>query len=237
MNESIPTNLRRVRERVVAAAERSGRDPARIGLVVVTKGATGDRIREAVAAGATALGENRVQEALPKIKAMDGAIRWHLIGHLQRNKVKQAVGVFDLIHSVDSPELAREIDRRAERLGLRQRVLIQVNVSREPSKHGVLPEEVDRLSQETAALSHLAFEGLMTIPPPSIDPQRSRTYFRWLREKAEALKRAGWPVRELSMGMSDDFEVAIEEGATLIRVGTAIFGPRRNPEGNRGRPE
>ncbi|MBI3597155.1 MAG: YggS family pyridoxal phosphate-dependent enzyme, partial [Nitrospirae bacterium] len=217
--------------------ERSGRDPSRITLVVVTKGVTTDRIREAVAAGATVLGENRVQEAWPKMKALEGTIRWHLIGHLQRNKVKQAINRFDLIHSLDSLELAHEIEQRAEQAGIRQRVLIQVNVSREPSKHGVFPEAADVLVRETAALPHLALEGLMTIPPPSIDPQQSRVYFRWLCEKMEALRQAGLPARELSMGMSADFEVAIEEGATLIRVGTAIFGPRGKTEGMEGGPE
>lgn len=226
MIESIATRLNRVRVRMVEAAERSGRDPNRITLVVVTKGVPSDRIREAVAAGATVLGENHVQEALPKIEAVEGTIRWHLIGHLQRNKVKQSVGKFDMIHSVDGLELAREINLRAERAGIRQKVLIQVNAAREPSKHGVLPEGLDRLVRQTSALSHLSLEGLMTIPPPSDDPEGSRLFFRWLADQAEKLRRVGMPIRELSMGMSNDFEVAIEEGATLIRVGTAIFGTR-----------
>jgi pyridoxal phosphate enzyme (YggS family) len=237
MDGSIVGNLGWVRNRIVAAAERSGRDPRRITLVVVTKGVTIDRVREVVAAGATVLGENRVQEALPKIKAFEGTIRWHLIGHLQRNKVKQAVMLFDLIHSVDSLELAQEIEQCADQAGIRKRVLIQVNVSREPTKHGVLPEAVDDLVRKTAAMPHLALEGLMTIPSKSTDPKQSRPYFRWLGEKAEELMRAGLPVRELSMGMSNDFEVAIEEGATLIRVGTAIFGPRDMAEGIERGPE
>jgi pyridoxal phosphate enzyme (YggS family) len=237
MDESIVANLRRVRERIVAAAERSGRDPRQIALVLVTKGVTTDRIQKAVAAGATVLGENRVQEALPKIKALDGTIQWHLIGHLQRNKVKLAINRFDLIHSLDSLELAHEIERRAEQAGIQQRVLIQVNLSREPSKHGVLPEDADVLVRETAALPHLALEGLMTIPPPSIDPQQSRTYFRRLREKMDEQRQAGLSVRELSMGMSNDFEIAIEEGATLVRIGTAIFGPRGKTEETEGGTE
>jgi len=230
MDESIVANLRRVRERIVAAAERSGRDPSQIRLVIVTKGVTTDRIRKAVAAGATLLGENRIQEALPKIKALEGKIQWHLIGHLQRNKVKQAIHRFELIHSLDSLELAHEIERRAKQAGIQQRVLIQVNLSREPSKYGVLPEDADELVRETSALPHLALEGLMTIPPPSIDPQQSRRYFRRLREKMEDQRQAGLSVRELSMGMSNDFEIAIEEGATLVRIGTAIFGPRGKTE-------
>ena len=226
MNEFIATHLLRVRERMAAAAERSGRDPGRITLVIVTKGVADDRIRRAVAAGATVLGENRVQEALPKIKAVGGSVQWHLIGHLQRNKVKQSVGIFEMIHSVDSLDLAHEIDRRAEQAGIRQKVLIQVNEAREPSKHGVLPEGLDALVRQTSALLHLSLEGLMTIPPPSDNPEGSRPFFRRLAEKAEQLGQAGMPVCELSMGMSNDFEVAIEEGATMIRVGTAIFGPR-----------
>jgi pyridoxal phosphate enzyme (YggS family) len=225
MNESTAVNLHRVRERIIAAAERSGRDPGRITLVVVTKGVTGDCIRRAVAAGATVLGENRVQEALPKIEAVGGSVHWHLIGHLQRNKVKPSVGIFEMIHSVDSLDLAHEIDRRAGQAGIRQKVMIQVNEAREHSKHGVLPEGLDALVRQTSALSHLSLEGLMTIPPPSNDPEESRPFFRRLADAAEKLRQAGMPVCELSMGMSNDFEVAIEEGATMIRVGTAIFEP------------
>ncbi|MBI3609328.1 MAG: YggS family pyridoxal phosphate-dependent enzyme [Nitrospirae bacterium] len=226
MSETVAANLRRVREQMAAVAERSGRDPDRTTLVVVTKGVMPNRVREAVAAGATVLGENRVQEAVSKIKAIEGTIRWHLIGHLQGNKVKQAVGVFDLIQSVDSLDLAREINQRAERAGIRQRVLIQVNVGREPRKHGAAPEGLEALYRDAAGLRHLSLEGLMAIPPFSHYPEESRPYFRWLADRSEALRRSGLPVRELSMGMSNDFEVAIEEGASLIRVGTAIFGPR-----------
>ena len=231
MTDSIAERFKRVRERMIAAAERSGRDPGRITLVVVTKGVTEDRIRQAIEAGATDLGENRVQEALQKIEGFGGRVRWHLIGHLQRNKVKPSVGIFEMIHSVDSLELAHEVDRRAGLAGIRQKVLIQVNASRESSKHGVSPEGLEALVRQTAALAHLSVEGLMTIPPPSDDPAGSRIFFRWTAEKAEALRQAGCPMRELSMGMSNDFEAAIEEGATLIRVGTAIFGP---PQAERG---
>jgi pyridoxal phosphate enzyme (YggS family) len=225
MEESIAAKLRRINERMVAAAERSGRDPGRITLVVVTKGVAEDRIRQAIAAGATTLGENRVQEALPKIEAIGRSVHWHLIGHLQRNKAKLTVGIFDLIHSVDSTDLADEINQRAERAGIRQKVLIQVNVAQEPGKSGALLEELNGLVRKTSTLSHLSLEGLMTIPPLSNDPEGSRPFFRRLAEKAGELRRSGLPVHELSMGMSNDFEVAIEEGATLIRVGTAIFGP------------
>jgi len=227
MEESIAARLRRIRERLAAAAERSGRDPGRITLVVVTKGVTEDRIRQAITAGATILGENRVQEALPKIEAIGGSVQWHLIGHLQRNKAKRTVGRFDLIHSVDRSDLADEINRQAEQAGIRQKVLIQVNVAREPGKSGALPEELDEVVLRTSTLSHLSLEGLMTIPPLSNDPERSRPFFRWVAEKAGELRRSGLSVPELSMGMSNDFEVAVEEGATLIRVGTAIFGARK----------
>lgn len=231
MADSIAARIQRVRDRMIAAAQRSGRDPHRITLIVVTKGVTTDRIREAVAAGATVFGENRVQEAVQKIEAIEGARRWDLIGHLQRNKVKQVVGVFDMIHSVDSLDLVRELDRQAGRAGVRQKVLIQVNTSREPSKHGVLPEGVEALVRETAALPHLTLEGLMTIPPQSDEPEDSRFFYRSLRQRADAFRQTGLSVRELSMGMSNDYEVAIEEGATLIRVGTAIFGPPRAERG------
>jgi len=238
MTESIAERLKSVRDRMAVAAGRSGRNPDRITLVVVTKGVDPIRSRRAIEAGAAVLGENRVQEALEKIEVLSsfgrraeagagkGDVRWHLIGHLQRNKVKQAVGCFELIHSVDDSELAREINQRAEQAGIIQKVLIQVNVAREVTKHGVPPEGLEALVHEAAGLPHLSLEGLMTIPPLTDDPEGSRTYFRWLAEKAEGLRQAGLPVRELSMGMSGDFEVAIEEGATLIRVGTAIFGPR-----------
>lgn len=234
MDETIAENLLGIRKRMESAAERSGRDPRKITLVVATKGVSLDRIREAVAAGASVLGENRVQEALYKIKAVKGRIEWHFIGNLQKNKVKQAIGMFDLIHSLDNLELAQEMNRRAEQAGIRQRVLIQINVSRESSKHGVLPERANDLVRETTALPHLELEGLMTIPPPSVDPQESRPYFRRLSEILDAQRQAGRPLDELSMGMSSDFEVAIEEGATLIRIGTAIFGPRDTTQGMKG---
>ncbi len=209
---------------MVAAAERVWRDPHRITLVVVTKGVMPDQIREVMDAGAFVLGENRVQEALPKISALGPGITWHLVGYLQRNKVKDAVGIFELIHSVDRLELARELDRRAAQKGIIQKVLVQTNVARESGKHGVAPEGLEALVGEVAALPHLLLEGLMVIPPLSADPEGSRPHFRWLAQRAEELRRGGLPLQELSMGMSNDFEVAIEEGATLIRVGTAIFG-------------
>lgn len=227
MNAVLAPSWMEVQKRIESAAGRVGRDPKAIRLVAVTKGVSLDRIREAIAAGATIFGESRVQEAIPKIEALGPGIKWHLVGHLQRNKAKEAVGVFELIHSVDRFELAQELDRRAAQRGIIQKVLIQVNVARESGKHGVAPEGLEALVGEVAGLPHLLLEGLMVIPPLAADPEGSRPHFRWLAQRAEELRRGGRPLPELSMGMSNDFEVAIEEGATLIRVGTAIFGRSR----------
>jgi len=226
---SIAENLRSVQDRIAAAAKRAGRDPSSVRLVTVTKTIGFDRIREAVTAGAAILGENRVQEAKEKIEALGNRATWHLIGHLQTNKAKYAVKLFDLIHSVDNIELARELDRQAGKIGKKQNVLIEVNIAGEASKAGMAVREAPALAREVARLRNLAVQGLMTMPPFSEDPEASRPYFRVLRELAETIARenvSGLSMRELSMGMSGDFEVAIEEGATLVRVGTAIFGTR-----------
>lgn len=225
MGVKIGENIQAVRERIARAAGRAGRDPADITLVVVSKGVSAEAVREA-AAGAGDLGENRVQEALPKMAELPAGIRWHLIGHLQKNKVRHAVGLFDLIHTVDSPELAREIELRASRAGIRQRVLIQINLAREPQKHGTAPGDAASLAHEIRKMEHLSLEGLMALPPYSENPEESRTYFRQLAEIRRSLRREGLEIKDLSMGMSHDFEAAVEEGATLVRVGTAIFGPR-----------
>jgi len=186
-----------------------------------------DRVREALAAGQTLFGENRVQEALAKIEATGSGAQWHLVGHLQKNKARQAAGVFTLIHSVDSAELAAEIDRRAASRGILQPVLVQANLAGEASKAGANEDHLWPLIAAVAALPHLQLEGLMTIPPPVEDASLSRPWFRRLRELRDlAAERLGRPVPELSMGMTDDFEVAIEEGATLVRIGRAIFGER-----------
>jgi pyridoxal phosphate enzyme (YggS family) len=214
-----------VLERIELAARRAGRDPKSVRLVVVTKGVPAGRIREAVSEGAVLLGENRVQEAIPKIAAIGAGPVWHLIGALQRNKARLAVGRFDLIHSVDRLELAEELSRRAEARGIRQKVLIQVNVSGEAGKHGVSVEEASNLVRAAAARTHLDVEGLMTIPPLPDRPEDSRPYYRSLKALGRTLeKETGVRMAEFSMGMSRDFEVAIEEGATLVRVGTAVFG-------------
>ena len=226
MTQSVRANLETIRGRLEVTARKANRDPAQITLVAVSKQVDEERIRQALEAGVFDLGENRVQEAASKILIFGDGIRWHLVGHLQRNKAKQAVGLFDLIHSVDSLPLANDLNRRARGVGVRQRVLVQVNVGREPGKQGVSPEELRALVQEVAGMPHLSLEGLMAIPPFSDHPEDSRPYFRWLADQAEELRGSGYPIQHLSMGMSNDFEVAIEEGATLIRVGTAVFGPR-----------
>jgi hypothetical protein len=195
--------------------------------VAVTKTMEAERVRELVRGGHDLLGENRVQEALKKIEAVGPGARWHLVGHLQRNKARHAVGTFELIHSVDDRELAIELDRRAAARGIVQPVLVQLNLSGEETKSGADESAALPLVESVLRLEHLDLSGLMTIPPPFDDPERSRPYFarlRDLRDRAETVLGARLP--ELSMGMTDDFEVAIEEGATLVRVGRALFGER-----------
>ncbi len=226
---SIAENIRNIQERIALAARRAQRDPSTVKLVVVTKTVSRERIREALTAGAMILGENRVQEARDKIAELGPVASWHLIGHLQTNKAKYAVSLFYLIHSVDSIGLARELDRQAERHGKVQDVLIEVNVSGEASKSGVRAEDAKDLVRAVSELKNIRVQGLMTMPPYSADPEASRPWFRRLRELAAEIAKEQIPntsMKELSMGMSGDFEVAVEEGATLVRVGTAIFGGR-----------
>jgi PLP dependent protein len=214
-------NLERVRERLARAAERAGRRPDDVLLIAVSKTVEVERIRAAVAAGITALGENRVQEAKSKIAELGRPAAWHLIGHLQSNKARDAVELFDLIHSLDRLELARELERRAGARGQVVEALLQVNVGGEASKGGVGPDAVGETLDAIGKLPHVRVRGLMTIPPEVERAEDARPWFRRLRELGE---RHG--LGELSMGMSHDFEVAVEEGATMVRVGTAIFGPR-----------
>jgi pyridoxal phosphate enzyme (YggS family) len=226
---SVTENLKLVMDRIASAAKRAGRDPSSVRLVVVTKTVDHDRIREVVAAGAAILGENRVQEAKEKIGALGKIASWHLIGHLQTNKAKYAVRLFDLIHSVDNLELAAEIDRQAAKIGKVQNILIEVNIAGEASKAGMAVKGAPALVREAARLKNISIQGLMTMPPYSENPEDSRPYFTVLRELAETIATGNIPnvaMQELSMGMSADFEVAIAEGATLVRVGTAIFGER-----------
>jgi pyridoxal phosphate enzyme (YggS family) len=214
----------RVRERIAAAARRSGRRPEDVTLVAVTKGVDPDRIRAAIAAGLADLGESRVQEAALKIEAMGRPVRWHLVGHLQRNKAARAVALFDVIHSVDSAALLAELSARAEH---QLDVLLQVNIAQEPQKHGVLADALPALVRDAAGLRRVRIAGLMTIAPQVPEPEQARAVFRRLRElRGELGRLLGAPMPHLSMGMTDDFEVAVEEGATLVRIGRAIFGAR-----------
>lgn len=225
-----------MRERMAAAARRAGRSPAEVTLVGVAKSVPAERMVEAVAAGLGHLGENYLQEArakLPELHARLGALglplpRLHFIGRLQRNKLREIARVFDVVESVGSAELGAELERRAAEVGRELHVLLQVNEDREASKGGALPEALQRLVAESAAWKHLRVAGLMAIPAPQASAEASRPAFAHLRELAGALRRqpGGEALRELSMGMSADFEVAIEEGATSVRVGTAIFGSR-----------
>ena len=222
----IAQNLEEVRRRMVAAAQRAGRDPAAIRLVAVSKTMPVELIREAVAAGQRLFGENYLQEARGKIEALGEAASWHFIGHLQSNKAKAAVNLFELIHGVDRLKLAKALDTAAASTGNLQKILIQVNLAGEASKSGASPEAAPELLQEISRLPHLRVVGLMTMPP-FLAPEAVRPYFQALRELRDRLQDLGGnPLPELSMGMSGDYEVAIEAGATLVRVGTAIFGSR-----------
>jgi pyridoxal phosphate enzyme (YggS family) len=216
-----------VRRRIADACARARRDPATVRLVAVSKTVPAAAVREAVAGGQKLFGENRVQEALPKIADAGPGATWHLVGHLQKNKARHAVGAFELIHGVDDLDLAVELDRRAAAKATTQPVLVQANLAEETAKHGASAGTLLPLVAAVAALPHLDLRGLMIIPPPVSDPDASRPWFRRLRDlRDEAAARIGRPLPELSMGMTDDFEVAIEEGATLVRVGRAIFGER-----------
>ncbi|MGQ9509004.1 MAG: YggS family pyridoxal phosphate-dependent enzyme [Thermodesulfobacteriota bacterium] len=223
----IKENLHRVIERIEKAAQRVGRDSKEIKLVAVSKTVEPSRIKEAIEAGVSILGENYVQEAKKKIEEIGRSIEWHFIGHLQMNKVKYAVRLFDMIHSVDSLALAEELNRKAEKEGQVVKVMIEVNLSGESTKFGTEEEKALGLAQKIFHLKSLRLVGLMTMPPYFDSPEMSRPYFIRLRQLKEKMISEGIPLQDLSMGMSNDFEVAIEEGATYVRVGTAIFGPRK----------
>ena len=219
--QDIRANLQRVQAAIALACTRAGRSPGEVLLIAVSKTVEVERIRLAITAGVAALGENRVQEAREKIETLGRPVPWHLIGALQTNKAKDAARLFDWVHSVDRLELARELDRRARALGRTVDALLEVNVAEEPQKSGARPGEIKPLLDAFAPLTSIRIRGLMAIPPAAPDPEETRPYFRRLRELRDA---AG--LEHLSMGMSADFEVAVEEGATMVRVGTAIFGPR-----------
>ncbi len=225
----ISNNLKRVREKIAKAASKVGRNPQDVQLVSVSKTVDIKRIKQAIEAGATILGENYIQEAKKKIEEIGQDVRWDFIGHLQSNKVKYAVDLFEMIHSVDRLSLAQEINKAAEKKKKQVRILVQVNISGEEAKSGIDPGGVISLVREIASLPNLSLEGLMTMPPYFDDPDKARPYFTSLRELRDKILMEnieGISLKELSMGMSGDFGVAIEEGSTLIRVGTAIFGER-----------
>lgn len=228
MAEKISDNLTRINERIVKAARQSGRDPSEIKLVAVTKSVDVKAVKEAVKAGVRLFGESYIQESTVKVTALKRpTVKWHFIGHLQKNKAKFAVDLFDMIESVDSLSLAKEINKRAT---VPVEVLIQVKLVDEKTKGGVSPSEVVELARSMAGLENIVLKGLMTIPPYTDDPEKSRPYFTTLRRIAERVRRERIPnvtMSELSMGMSADFDVAISEGATIVRIGTALFGERK----------
>lgn len=220
-----------IRQRIEAAAARSGRNPESIRLIAATKTVPVARIETALDAGVLHVGESKLQEALPKLHALESRrnVTWHFIGRLQRRKVKALIGRFQLIHSVDSVELAEEINRRAEEKGLCQSVLLEVNIGEEATKTGFSASELSNILVLLGAMPNVAIKGLMAIPPPTDAPEAARPFFRAVRDLADSLKRSAHDrirMDELSMGMSHDFEIAIEEGATCVRIGTAIFGAR-----------
>jgi len=223
--------LEEIRERIRKAAESCKRDPDSIRLVAVSKTVPAETVKEAIEAGATILGENYVQEAREKFDALVlYPASWHFIGHLQSNKAKYAVRLFDLIHSVDSLKLAHALDKEAKKVDKIHSILVQVNISGEDTKSGIAAVEAPGLISEISRLENLSVKGLMTMPPYFYQPEKVRPYFVALRDLRDRLKEQSIPnlsVDELSMGMTGDFEVAIEEGATIVRIGTAIFGERK----------
>jgi len=214
----IKENIEKVKERINASCARINIDPDKISIVCVTKGQPVEKISEIISLGYKEIGENRVQEAIGKHKQIPGA-RWHMIGHLQSNKVKEAIKIFDLIHSVDSLDLAKEINKQAIKIGKIQDILLEVKTSEEETKFGIAPEELGDISAEICKLSNVNVKGLMTIAPLTDNAQEARKYFSLLRQLRDRFNLQ-W---SLSMGMSDDFQIAIEEGANIIRLGRAIF--------------
>ena len=224
---SIADNLEGVRAQIAQAAAKSGRSADDVELVAISKTHEAERVREAIEAGQSLFGESRVQEARVKIPELPSNLRWHFVGHLQKNKIRHALPLFELIHSVDSLALAQDINRIAEEDGLHPRLLLEVNVAGEGSKFGFTPEKLREDLENLLAFSRLSILGLMTIPPIAEEAEASRKYFVQLREvRDQLLTEFHVDLAQLSMGMTQDFAVAVEEGATLVRVGTAIFGKR-----------
>ena len=232
--------LQAVRERIAVAARRAGNSPEGITLVAVSKGVSYERLAAiAREGGQLDFGENYVQEAIPKINALaDLTLRWHFIGHLQRNKVRQLLGCCTLVQSLDSVRLAEEFEHRGGAEGVVTRVLLQVNLAREAGKHGLDETELRPCLEALAGMPHLEPMGLMLIPPLAASPAENRPLYRSLQKVSATLRELGYPLgHHLSMGMSDDFDLAVEEGATIVRVGTAVFGPRRYPLVGPGKEE
>src|SRR6266852_7482939 len=226
----IAENLKRVREQIAQAAAKAGRAVDEIELVAISKTRDAEKVREVVEAGQSLFGESRVQEARIKIPELPSNLRWHFVGHLQKNKIRHALPLFEMIHRVDSLELAKDVNRVAEEEGLHPRVLLEVNVAGEGSKFGFKPETLRAEMESLLSFSRLSILGLMTIPPLAEDAEASRKYFVELRELRDRLQTEFHvDLAQLSMGMTQDFAVAVEEGATLVRVGTAIFGERSKP--------
>ncbi|HSQ84275.1 MAG TPA: YggS family pyridoxal phosphate-dependent enzyme [Desulfobacterales bacterium] len=226
----LKNRLENVNNRINKAALKCGRDPENIHLVAVSKTIPANRVKEAIELGVTILGENYVQEARDKFNVLGTyPVSWHFIGHLQTNKAKYAVRLFDLIHSVDTLKLARELDKQAKKVNKVQDILIQINVSKEPSKSGSDIESAGNLIKDIVHLENLSLKGFMAMPPFFNNPEKARPYFIALRNLRDQVQKTlpGVALNELSMGMTGDFEVAIEEGATFVRIGTAIFGERR----------
>ena len=227
MSDNFQERLARIQERMAAACARAGRRTDEVQLVAVSKTYGPERVREAAACGLRIFGENKVQEAEAKVPECPGSVSWHLIGHLQSNKAARAVALFDQIHSVDSLKLLQKLDGAAAAEGKRMPLLLEINVSGESSKFGLRPESVPEVLEHIGELESSQVVGVMTMPPLTADAERARQFFRRLRElRDEWSARFSLPLAELSMGMSHDFEIAIEEGATWIRVGTALFGER-----------
>ncbi len=223
----IAENLKSVTQRIAKCCDKTGKPVSDVKLVCVTKSVDIERIRAALGLGVAILGENRVQEAVAKYRLLSAKAEWHLIGHLQTNKVKDAVGIFNLIHSVDSIRLAAEIDKEARKAGKVQDALIEVNVSEEPAKYGVRPADLPIIIKEIIVYNNISIKGLMAMAPETYDPEKARPYFcrlRQLRDEIVKSKICPLELGTLSMGMSGDFEVAIEEGSNMVRIGRAIFG-------------
>ena len=232
METDIAVNINKIRQRMAAAAARCNRPPDSIKLLAVTKTVSPLAVGQAINAGITACGENYVQEAKEKIAVIEKRVQWHMIGYLQTNKAKYAVNLFDYIHSVDRMELAGEINKRAGLIGRKINILIEINVSGEKTKSGIETSHAAGLIKDVSSLENIAVKGLMAMAPYSDNPENSRPYFSELRNLQKNIINEGIigiQMEELSMGMTDDFEIAIEEGATIVRIGRAIFGERKRP--------